>query len=50
MENVLYQVLKNKIPNSENTSLMTQPELKNLLQDLNVSKNQAEHLCSTSHR
>lgn len=49
MKNI-YQVFKNKIPNSENTNLMTQSELQDLLQDLNVSKNQAEHLSSTLHR
>jgi hypothetical protein len=49
MENV-YQIFKNEIPNSENTDLMTQSELQDLLQDLNVSKNQAEHLSSTLHR
>jgi hypothetical protein len=50
MENIQYQVFKNKVPNLENTDLMTQPELNDLLQDSNVPKNQAEHLCSTLHR
>jgi len=49
MENI-HQVCKNETPNSENTDLMIQSQLQDLLQDINVSKNQADHLSTTLHR